>query len=161
MRTLFWQLKMNFQLANLPALLFLVALMAAQGCSGVGKGMLRVDYLGDTNEVVDKPTPEGFIISPLEAADIVGQHQGRKKTVDDFYADEQFYYVCEGYSGSIPQTAIDEGLKINGKTGEIYDRITESWLPDPRISNADTALPDYNDSTPGIPDATRPLGDDP
>ena len=126
---------------NLLVLFLSLVLAALQGCSGVGKGMSRVDYLGDTNEVADVATPEGFAISPADAAEIVLHHRP-KKTIDEFYADEQFYYVCDGFTGSTPQTAIDSGTMINGTTGEIYDRATESWLPDPRITKEDIAEPD-------------------
>ena len=97
--------------------------------------MLRVTYLGDSNDMAAEPIPQGFKISPSDAVQIAMRHNGPKKTVDDFYIDDENYYICDGFSGSIPQTAIDNGLIINGETGQIYDRESKTWKPDPRDEN--------------------------
>ena len=116
-----------------PAILLCVLL----GCSGIGKD--TVAYIGNSNEVQSAPTPNGFSISPAEAKEIVQKHRGPKKTIDDYYADDGAYYVVDGFAGSKPQNARDFGIKINGTTGEIFDRETNSWLPNPRIDNPSAA----------------------
>ena len=106
------------------------------GCSGIGPGMLQVKYLGDSSKVATASTPNEFLVSPEGAQEIEREQQGRSKATRDFYYDEEFYYVCDGYNGSIPRTAIDAGLKINGMTGEVYDRENKTWLPDPRTKES-------------------------
>jgi len=63
---------------------------------------------------------------------------GVKKTIDDFYHDEENYYVCDGFKwgvgrGSTASEARKYGTVINGQTGEVYNRKTELWEPNPGI----------------------------
>ncbi|TWU13637.1 hypothetical protein CA54_24720 [Symmachiella macrocystis] len=110
----------------LPAVLITVI-----GCAGLGKSPMR--YLGNSTEVADLETPDGFKVSPSELRDIIFARDGAKIFIDDYYADENNYYVRNGFPfrGS-RSSAKKHGRMINGQTGEIYNQTTETWEPDPR-----------------------------
>ncbi len=115
-----------------------MALIAVIGCAGLGKSPIR--YFGDTTEVADLETPSGFRISPNEACDIIRARDGVKIFTDYYFADENNYYVLNGFRLDKSRwNAKKYGTMINGQTGEIYNRTTESWEPDPR-KNAATQL---------------------
>ena len=120
--------------SHLLQLACIVLLVAIGGCAGPS-----LQYLGNSNEIGDAPTPAGFTISPSDAMHINSLHRNyRKKTVDDFYHDERSYYVCDGFRwghgrGSTASEARKYGTVINGQTGEVYNRKTELWEPNPEI----------------------------
>ena len=102
-------------------------------CVGCEKNSLT--YIGNSISVTNTtPTPPGFAITPAQAKDIINLHHGPKKTVDDLYYDTMHYYVIDGFNGSKHSRAKSVGTIINGTTGEIYDRGTGLWTPDPRAT---------------------------
>jgi len=112
---------------------FIVFLAVIGGCAGQS-----LQYIGNSNEIADAPTPTGFTISPPEANRIRRLHIDPKKTVDDLYHDGDNYYICNGFDtwnrgrGSTASKAEKYGTMISGRTGEVYNRDSEQWEPDPR-----------------------------
>ena len=49
-----------------------------------------------------------------------------KKTVDDIYKDDKFYYVVDSFIGSTKRKAFTSGLKVDGVTGVLYDPRNET-----------------------------------
>lgn len=97
-------------------------------------------YLGNSTEVADLETPDGFKVSPTELRDIIFARDGAKIFIDDYYADENNYYILNAFGLFNSRfTARTHGRMINGQTGEIYNRTTETWEPDPR-EQIDTPL---------------------
>lgn len=126
--------------SHLLRLGLIVFLGVIGGCAGTKIEPLQ--YIGNSNEIQDAPTPDGFAISPMEAERIRGLRTGPKKTIDDFYHDRENYYVCDGFNtwgrdrGSTDSTARRVGTVINGRTGEVYNRETGLWEPNPRLETA-------------------------
>ena len=108
------------------------------GCAGLGQSPIR--YVGDTTEVAELETPDGFNISPKELSEIIEAQDGLKIFMDYYYADENNYYILNAFGLFNSRfTARTHGRMINGQTGEIYNRTTETWEPDPR-EQIDTPL---------------------
>lgn len=92
----------------------------------------KLKYIGDSNQVC----LYGFKITPDECSQIVMIYRMKhlkviKKTVDGYYKDDQYYYVVDSFFGSTAYGAMKNGIKVNGYTGEVYDRKTQKWLPNP------------------------------
>lgn len=111
--------------------------------------MFDVSYIGDTKDAKTAQTPPGFKITPNDAVEIMA-HDRRRKMADNYYFDESNYYVlnqdrgsiARSLRGTVPQEAIDRGVIINGKTGEVFDREKQVWLADPRVTPEDTGISD-------------------
>ena len=69
-------------------------------------------------------TPEGFYITPVEAVNAAQKSKLLSlKHIWHVYADSQFYYIHDIFLGSSPQRAYKQGLRIDGKSGEIKRQI--------------------------------------
>mgnify|MGYP003461649059 CR=1 FL=1 len=92
----------------------------------------KLKYIGDSNQV----RLNDFKITPDECLKIVKIYRKNylkviKITVDGYYKDDQNYYVVDSFFGSTAYGAMKNGIKVNGYTGEVYDRGTQKWLPNP------------------------------
>ncbi|WP_339910529.1 hypothetical protein [Symmachiella dynata] len=116
----------------------LILLFTVIAYAGLNKSPIQ--YVGEITEVADLKTPEGFKISPTEVRDIIFARDGAKLFTDHCYADGNNYYVLNLF-GLLKSrfSAKSGGRMINGQTGEIFNRTTELWEPDPR-GQADTPL---------------------
>lgn len=114
--------------SSLLRLNFILFLTVFGGCTGTS-----AQFLGHSNELENTPTPAGFTISPSDAMVIRRLNDGPRIFVDEVYHDENNYYICNNSIGFKSSKPLKTGRVINGKTGEIYNRKTESWEPDPRI----------------------------
>lgn len=104
----------------------LLCLMSFGGCNN------QLMYIGDSNQV----NLSGFKITPDECSRIVTLYRKEhldliKKTVDGYYRDDRYYYVIDSFFGSTASGAKERGIMVNGFTGEVYDRKTQTWLPNP------------------------------
>ncbi len=127
-----------------PRLFRLSCIALLAGLSGCAT--TSVQYIGNSMKIKDAPTPTGFTISPSDAVDIDFGHDwgGSSIMTRDIYHDDTNYYVCDGgdlfrlpswtrVRNSTTSEALEVGLIVNGQTGEIYNRETQQWEPDPRI----------------------------
>ena len=115
---------------TLAAIVALLVLALWSGCRTTPPA--SVTYLGDTNELSTLTAPNNFIVSPAEADNIRVLRNGRSIAVHHIYYDDDSYYICDGFLGSKERTAISRGLRIDGKTGETYNRETGSKEPRPK-----------------------------
>lgn len=93
----------------------MLATLLAIGCQTDVKAI----WTGGSGSVpASAVTPAGFTISPSEAQDIADKRFGKKKTVQHIYADSTHYYIVNGFAGSSRSSALKEGIRVNGKTGE-------------------------------------------
>lgn len=68
------------------------------------------------------PTPHGFLISPAKAEEIVRTTKRLSlKHRYHIYADDRFYYVCDAFLGSSGSFAARQGVKVDGRTGEVIE----------------------------------------
>ena len=80
---------------------------------------MKAIWTGGSGSVpVSCAAPTGFTISPSAAQDIADKRFGKKKTVQHIYADSTNYYIVNGFAGSSRSSALKEGTRVNGKTGE-------------------------------------------
>jgi len=84
-------------------------------------------YLGDTNELANLASPEGFTVTPTQANDIRTARHGNSIAIQHIYYSEDSYYICDAFFGSKERKAITRGTRINGNTGAIYNNKTNSW----------------------------------
>ncbi|QDT95380.1 hypothetical protein [Gimesia aquarii] len=112
-------------LLRLSLIFFLTIISACAGTS--------TQFLGHSNEIENTPTPTGFTISPSDAMVIRRLNDGPRIFVDEVYHDGENYYICNNTIGFKSSQPLKTGRVINGQTGEIYNRKTKSWEPDPRI----------------------------
>ena len=71
----------------------------------------------------DLSTPPGFSITPTQAYDIALRSQMISlKHTWYLYADSQYYYVHDAFLGSSIGLAQRQGVRIDGKTGQIVKR---------------------------------------
>lgn len=126
---------------NLPRQLRVVCIFAVIVATGCTLEKNPLQYIGDSNDLEDAATPSGFSVSPLDARDIMRSHQLLKKTADDYYHNGENYFVVDvlvqsdasdKLVRSNASTAQQTGTIINGQTGQIFNRETQSWEPDPR-----------------------------
>ena len=99
------------------------------GCNSAAKP--TATYLGDSNELATLSTPTGFTITPAEADQIRVLRRGNSIAVHHLYYDNSCYYVCDGFFGSKDSYAITSGVRIDGKSGAVYNPETAQWDPRP------------------------------
>ena len=116
-------------ISTVIAILALAAVIGA-GCNKAAS--TTTTYLGDTNSIPTLVTPDNFTVTPAEANDIRVLQNAENIAVHHIYHDADSYYICDGFFGSKETTALRKGLRINGRTGEIYNRTTGSWDPKPK-----------------------------
>jgi hypothetical protein len=105
-----------------------LGLALCAGCTAISKSG-GVRYLGNSNDIQRaSQTPDGFTVSPKDAAEIAGVYHGPKKTPDDVYCDSECYYVLDGHIKSGGAGALAGGVKINGHTGRVYDAARKEWI---------------------------------
>lgn len=72
---------------------------------------------------LDMPAPEGFTITPAQAYSVVWDARALSlKHNWDIYSDSRYYYVLDTFLGSGPQRAFKQGIRVDGRTGEIVAR---------------------------------------
>jgi len=99
-------------------ILFGFTICTVVGCSAAA----NVTYLGDSNNVDTISTPVGFEITPKEADQVRIQQSSNSIAVHHIYADGRNYYICDGFFGSKSNKAVNTGLAIDGKTGDVIGR---------------------------------------
>jgi len=97
---------------NKLLLLILFLALLITGCNDL-------KYVGNSNEVRKITSIPGFKISPADAEKITLRTNGPKKTIDDYYRDDKYYYIIDGFTGSKSSNALKNGIKIDGQTGKI------------------------------------------
>lgn len=69
------------------------------------------------------PAPEGFTITPAQAHSVVWDARALSlKHNWNIYSDSRYYYVHDTFLGSGPQRAFKQGIRVDGRTGEIVAR---------------------------------------
>jgi hypothetical protein len=103
-----------------------IVISSLVGCSMFG--YRSVEYLGGTNELADVATPAGFTVTPSEAKEIYYRQHNMLIFADNFYHDDENYYV-DRYAPlkNSASTAVKYGTIIHGQTGKIFNRETETW----------------------------------
>ena len=115
--------KLSFSIVRLILHSFAILFIAIlSGCSSSPES--AATYLGNSNELDTLSTPDGFTISPAEADEIRVLRRGNSMVLHHLYFDDSCYYVCAG-------KAITNGLRINGKSGEVFNPETAKWEPRP------------------------------
>ena len=107
-----------------------LAIVIVAGCNKTAS--TSTTYLGDTNSISTLLTPDNFTITPAEANNIRILQNTENIAVHHIYHDADSYYICDGFFGSKETTAFRKSLRINGRTGEVYNRTTGSWDPKPK-----------------------------
>ena len=111
-------------------LLVLTSVVFVSGCLQSGQTMTLIDR---SEGLGSAPTPAGFTIMPHEAQAIKDALVLPVPFLDVLYHDDDNYYVGNGSFKRRSKAYVrDSGTIINGRTGEVYDRESKSWLPDPR-----------------------------
>jgi len=71
----------------------------------------------------DLPPPAGFTVSPLQAYSTVSDSRALTlKHVWHLYADSRYYYVHDTFLGDSPRRAFAQGVRLDGRSGEIVKR---------------------------------------
>ena len=71
----------------------------------------------------DLPPPSGFTVTPAQAVSAARESGSLSlKHVWHVYADSGYYYVHDTFLGDSPRRAFVQGVRVDGKTGEIVRR---------------------------------------
>ena len=92
------------------------------GCTTVSRDF-RAVWMQHTSPPADLPPPSRFTITPAQAF-AVARESGEitLKNVWYLYADSDYYYVHDTFLGDDPCRAFAQGVRIDGRTGEIVRR---------------------------------------
>jgi hypothetical protein len=74
--------------------------------------------------------PRNFSITPQQAEEIADAYY-QKHAPRHIYNSKYYYYVCTKLYHENSIMPVREGLKIDGKNGDIYDAQSKSWMPCP------------------------------
>jgi hypothetical protein len=101
----------------ISALCFVLA-----GCSTTPREM-RAVWTQRTPPPIHLPAPAGFTVTPARAYARAYESDMISLKHDWYiYADSRYYYVHDVYLGSSVRRAFNQGVRIDGQTGEIVRR---------------------------------------
>lgn len=84
---------------------------------------VRAIWAKPTSPPSDLPAPVGFTVTPAQAFEIARESKMISlKHVWHVYADSAYYYVHDTFLGDSPHRAYAQGVRIDGRTGEIVRR---------------------------------------
>lgn len=121
---------------------WIAALLCAMCLSGTGCmsvlscfDAVHPVWTEDSRAPIDLPPPEGFTVTPAEAEAIVVQSRRLcLKHIWHVYADAECYFVHDAFFFSNSARAARQGVRVHGKTGDIWDRQTKAWIPSAYVS---------------------------
>lgn len=124
----------------------MILLSSLAGCSVFNNRSVR--FVGGTDNLAECETPAGFAISPQEASDIINRHRKYPHIfADNIYHDDDNYYLVTvaGFKNG-SSSAVKWGTIINGQTGEVFNRETQTWEAVPERRNRLSPPIDANSS---------------
>lgn len=84
---------------------------------------MRTVWTESTKPPSDLPAAFGFVATPAQAYSAVWDARALSlKHVWHIYADTQYYYVHDTFLGDSPRRAYVQGVRIDGRTGQIVKR---------------------------------------
>ena len=84
---------------------------------------IRAVWTQPTPPPGDLPAPPGFTVTPAQAFKVARDSDMISlKHHWHLYADARYYYVHDVFLGSSVRRAYDQGVRINGRTGQIERR---------------------------------------
>jgi hypothetical protein len=96
--------------------------LALAGCA-IASRDVRTVWIQPTLPPADLPPPSGFTVTPAQAISAArGSGALSLKHVWHVYADSRYYYVHDTFFGDGLRRALAQGVRIDGKTGEIVSR---------------------------------------
>jgi hypothetical protein len=99
-----------------------VLCLALLGCA-TSSHDIRAVWTQPTLPPANLPPPSGFTVTPAQAASAVRKSGALSlKHVWHVYADSGYYYVQDTFLGDGPHRAFAQGVRIDGRTGEIVRR---------------------------------------
>jgi hypothetical protein len=92
------------------------------GCTATSREVHAV-WTQPTLPPADLPPPSGFTVTPAQAISAARQSGALSlKHVWHIYSDSGYYYVHDTFLGDGPRRAFTQGVRVDGKTGEIVRR---------------------------------------
>ena len=92
------------------------------GCATASREV-RAVWTQPTSPPADLPSPSGFTVTPAQAVSVARESRALSvKHVWHVYADSGYYYVHDTFLGDGPRRAFAQGVRIDGRTGEIVRR---------------------------------------
>lgn len=92
------------------------------GCDTASRDVHPV-WTQPTLPPADLPPPSGFKITPAQAVSAARESGALSlKHVWHIYADSDYYYVHDTFLGDSPRRAFTQGIRVDGRTGEIARR---------------------------------------
>jgi hypothetical protein len=102
-----------------PSFIISLLCLLLTGCSSLEKEFRPV-WTQAKWPPASQSAPEGFKVTPRQAFAIVGKSHARSlKHVWHLYADSRYYYVHDTFLGDSPRRVFKQGVRIDGRTGEI------------------------------------------
>lgn len=87
------------------------------------KDLAYVGVSAGAHSRVASRTPQGFLVSPQQARDVVWRSQRLSwKHEWEYFADSRYYYVNDTFLGKGANHAYRVGVRVDGRTGGIVDR---------------------------------------
>jgi hypothetical protein len=96
--------------------------LALVGCATTSRDVHAV-WAQPTLPPADLSPPSGFTITPAQAVSVALESGALSlKHVWHVYSDSGYYYVHDTFLGDSPRRAYAQGVRIDGRTGEIVRR---------------------------------------